>query len=263
MTSTTPPGPGSEPSSSPAKDSKHDWPSNWPDDGTVFLTDQTYSDAVTEELKIALSRTTGEFSTYPRVAPATLAGPCPVEIRLIVNEKHPAVGQRGLFASSKLEPDMFLCLYLGHVHTNSLSDTDPRSDYDLSLDRELGLSVDAARSGNESRCANDYRGIAERPNAEFRDCLVKVPCSKRKSGSKWERRVGIFVLSAGKAGKRKAGILVGEEVLVSYGKGYDQHYLRTSSTGANLHRFWESRQLMGKFRKDFEMLSIATAALNA
>ena len=36
---------------------------------------------------------------------------------------------------------------------------------------------------------------------------------------KWERRVGIFVLSAGKAGKRKGGIKPGEEILVSYGKG--------------------------------------------
>nr|POE65350.1 hypothetical protein CFP56_72995 [Quercus suber] len=222
------------------------WPENWPDDGTMFLTDQTYSDAVTEEQRTALSRTTGDYSNYPKISATTLGNPCPVEIRLIAEQSHPAAGQRGLFARSSLEPDTFLCLYLGHVHTNSLSDTDPRSDYDLSLDRELGLSVDAARAGNQSRCANDYRGIAERPNAEFRDCLIKVPCSKRTGGAKWERRVGIFVLSAGKAGKRKAGIQAGEEVLVSYGKG-----------------FWESRQMMGKFRKDFEMLSIATAALEA
>ena len=69
------------------------------------------------------------------------------------------------------------------------------------------------------RCfqANDYRTIADRPNAEFRDCLVQVR-SKRADGMKWERRVGIFVLSAGKAGKRKGGIKAGEEILVSYGK---------------------------------------------
>lgn len=95
-----------------------------------------------------------------------------------------------------------------------MSDTNPHSDYDLSLDRDIGLSVDAATCGNESRCANDYRGIAERPNAEFRDCYINVPSLKRAGGLKWERRVGIFVLGPGKAGKRKAGIRAGEEVLI-------------------------------------------------
>ena len=84
--------------------------------------------------------------------------------------------------------------------------------------------------------ANDYRTIADRPNAEFRDCFIQVKSQKRADGMKWERRVGVFVLSAGKAGKRKGGIKAGEEILVSYGKG-----------------FWESRQMMAKFRNDFEM----------
>ena len=83
---------------------------------------------------------------------------------------------------------------------------------------------------------NDYRTIADRPNAEFRDCFVQVKSQKRTDGVKWERRVGVFVLSAGKAGKRKGGINAGEEILVSYGKG-----------------FWESRQVIAKFRGDFEM----------
>lgn len=91
-----------------------------------------------------------------------------------------------------------------------------KADIVACLDREIGLSVDAAKSGNESRCANDYRGVAERPNAEFRDCFIQVPSVKRAGGLRWERRVGIFVLSAGKAGKRKAGIQAGEEILVSY-----------------------------------------------
>ena len=86
----------------------------------------------------------------------------------------------------------------------------------LGLDREIGLSVDSARAGNEARCANDYRGIAERANAEWRDCYVQVPSTKRAGGKRWERRVGIFVLSAGKAGKRTAGIKAGEEILVNY-----------------------------------------------
>ena len=211
-------------------------PRNWPDD-VLFLTDHTFSTAVAPDLRVALSKSTNEGSPYSKVPTETLKSPCPwVEIQIISDEKHPAYGQRGLFAFQHLEPDGFICLYLGHVHTNSLSDTNAYSDYDLSLDRDIGLSVDAAKSGNESRFANDYRRIADRPNAEFRDCLVLVKSEKRADGVKWERRVGIFVLSAGKAGKRKAGIKAREEILVSYGKG-----------------FWESRKAMATFRKDFEM----------
>jgi hypothetical protein len=211
-------------------------PKNWPPD-VQFLTDQTYSATVTADIRSALARPTSESESFSKITADALKSPCPiVEVRTIDDQKHPAYGQRGLFAGQHLEPDTFICLYLGHVHTNSLSDTDPHSDYDLSLDRELGLSVDAARSGNEARFANDYRGIAERQNAEFRDCLISVKSEKRASGTKWERRVGIFVLSAGKAGKRKAGIKAGEEVTVTYGKGY-----------------WEGRKLLATFRKDFEM----------
>ena len=211
-------------------------PCNWPRE-IPYLTDQTYSDAVTADLRADLSRITSESASYAKISPDALKAPCPwVEIKTITDDKHPASGQRGLFATQHLEPDSLVCLYLGHVHTNALSDTDPHSDYDLALDRDNGLSVDAAWSGNEARFANDYRSIAERANAEFRDCLIQVKSEKRADGVKWERRVGIFVISAGKAGKRKAGIKAGEEILVSYGKG-----------------FWEGRQLMAKFRKDFEM----------
>lgn len=211
-------------------------PENWPKD-VLYLIDNTCSSAVSEDQKVALSRTTPETVTYSKIQSESLKTPCPlVNIVTIKDETHPAYGQRGLFASQHLEPDAFILLYLGHVHTNSLSDTDPRSDYDLSYDRELGLSIDGAKSGNEARFANDYRTIADRPNSEFRDCFVQVKSTKRADGLKWERRVGIFVLSAGKAGKRKKGIEKGEEILVSYGKG-----------------FWESRQMVAKFRKDFDM----------
>lgn len=221
-------------------------PKQWPDDIT-FLTDLTYSDAVTSDLRTALSRTASSSTNWKCIPSESIKAPCELlEIRLVTDEKHPACGQRGLFAAQHLEPDAFLCLYLGHVHVDSMSDTDPHSDYDLSLDHELDLSVDAARSGNETRCANDYRGIAERPNAEFLDCFIQVPCTKRAEGVKWERRVGIFVLPAGKAGLRKQGVKAGEEVLVSYGKGY-----------------WESRRTVASFRKDEVMLKIAKLALEA
>ena len=222
-------------------------PENWPND-VPYLTDLTYSPAVSAEQRTALSRTLSDNISWSQIPASQILFPSPLlSVKTIeAPESHPAKGQRGLFAAQHLAPDLFLCLYLGHVHTNTLSDTDPNSDYDLNLDRDIGLSVDAAHSGNESRCANDYRGIAERPNAEFRDCYIQVPCAKRKSGMKWERRVGIFVLSAGKAAKRKNGIREGEEVLVSYGKG-----------------FWEARKVVAEFRKDEMMLKMAELALGS
>lgn len=201
-------------------------PGNWPEEIT-YLTDITFTPAVTDEQKQALGRTTKDLELHAKLTPTQLSLiRSNTAITTITGPSHPANGQRGLFAVRDLAPDTLVCLYLGQVHQNSLSDTDPKSDYDLSLDREIGLSIDAARMGNESRCANDYRGIAQRPNAEFRDCFVKVPCAKRAGGTKWERRVGIFVLSAGKAGLRAKGIREGEEILLSYGKG-----------------FWESRKV--------------------
>jgi hypothetical protein len=101
---------------------------------------------------------------------------------------------------------------LGYVHDQT--DTDEASDYDLSLDRELGIGVDASKMGNEARFINDYRGVAAAPNAEFRDIHVDI------GSGKVERRVGVFVLSAGKSGKRAKGIGRGQEILVSYGKGF-------------------------------------------
>lgn len=230
-----------EASTSPA-----DIPKNWPGD-IKFLADQTYTAAVTDELRSRLSRTPSDNISWTQIQPRLIRSVSPhVQIVTINDENHPAFGQRGLFAAEHLVPDRFILLYLGKVHSNSMSDTDPHSDYDLSLDRDIGLSVDAAKEGNESRCANDYRGVAERPNAEFRDCYIQVPSEKRAGGVRWERRIGIFVLSAGKAGKRKAGIGAGEEILVSYGKG-----------------FWEGRKTLGMFREDAVMLKIAQAALEA
>ncbi|KAL2259456.1 hypothetical protein VTK26DRAFT_6862 [Humicola hyalothermophila] len=112
-----------------------------------------------------------------------------------------------------------------------------QSDYDLWLDRDADVAVDAARAGNEARFVNDYRGVPlpgpssgrrmqqqqqqqqqrrKRPNAEF-----KVV---------WDARIGekcmaVYVLPAGKKAvgrARMVGIARGEEVLVNYGKGFWQ-----------------------------------------
>ena len=142
---------------------------------------------------------------------------------------HPACGQCGLFTTQVHAPDSFICLYLGLVHSTqaepSAAFTDrnshePKSDYDLSLDRDLGLAIDANNMGNEARFINDYRGIADRPNAEFRDVIVKAKNGKR------ERGVGVFVKAAKRDKKTKSkrqddnGISKGAEILVSYGRGF-------------------------------------------
>lgn len=140
-------------------------------------------------------------------------GPHPnVRIVPVTDTSHPANGQSSLCATQHLPPDTFILPYLGYVHDQT--DIDDTSDYDLSLDREHGIGVDATKMGNEARFINDYRGVAAAPNAEFRDIFVDA------GAGKVEKRVGVFVLSAGKSGKRAKGVGRGQEILVSYGKGF-------------------------------------------
>lgn len=80
----------------------------------------------------------------------------------------------------------------------------------MSLDREHGIGIDADKRGNEARFINDYRGITEKPNVEFKEIW-----DERKK----ERGMGVWVLPEGKSGKMK-GIRKGEEILVSYGRGF-------------------------------------------
>ena len=70
------------------------------------------------------------------------------------------------------------------------------------------LNVDASLRGNEARFINDYHGIAERPNAVFEEYFVK--CKKG-----WEARMGVWVDP-----KWKEGVGKGDEILVSYGRGF-------------------------------------------
>lgn len=135
-----------------------------------------------------------------------------VKIAPVADASHPAHGQHALYANQHLPPNSFILPYLGYVHDQT--DTIEASDYDLSLDRELGIGVDASTMGNEARFINDYRGVCAAPNAEFRDIHVAI------GNGKIENRMGVFVLSAGKSGKRAKGIRSGQEILVSYGKGF-------------------------------------------
>ncbi|TLD28377.1 hypothetical protein PspLS_03316 [Pyricularia sp. CBS 133598] len=130
-----------------------------------------------------------------------------------------------------------------------------KSDYDLWLSRDADVAVDAARCGNEARFVNDYRGVpgASRANAEFREVWdprwrYRAPAAAAAAGGggaggppvmaaqAGEWGMALFVLPVGKktlakqqqqqqqqggSGRRSAGgIEKGEEILVSYGKGF-------------------------------------------
>jgi len=185
-------------------------PKNWPSQ-LQYLRAPCYSKKIpndtTSALIIAKSELpTGELLLTARPPFAN------VKITPIADSSHPANGQHGLFATQHLSPNSFILPYLGYVHVQE--ETNHSSDYDLSLDRDLGVGVDAYNMGNEARFINDYRGISTGPNAEFGYVFVDL------GNGKAEKRMGVFVMSAGKSGKKAKGIAKGDEILVSYGKGF-------------------------------------------
>lgn len=186
-------------------------PKGWPKDVT-FIDRPVYSSLLGKETRAALENQTVD-AAIQHVVPLTKGPSSSVRITLIDIPTHPACGQCGLFAAQHLPPSTFILSYVGYVHGEA--DADPTSDYDLSLDRDTGTAVDATKMGNEARFINDYRGVGPPgPNAEFKDVWVT------NAQGQAEKRIGVFVLSAGKAGKRSKGIAKGEEILVSYGKGF-------------------------------------------
>jgi len=124
-----------------------------------------------------------------------------VAIRAIANTAHPAYGQSGLFAAQRIPPKTRIIEYTGEIHC----DERPQSDYDLSLHRfpdGLSVGIDATAAGNEARFVNDYRGIANKPNAAFVD-------EKDEGGA-----LKMIIRSGAQEIKK------GEEILVSYGKSW-------------------------------------------
>ncbi|KAI1816521.1 hypothetical protein GGS20DRAFT_537247 [Poronia punctata] len=194
---------------------KDSTPKNWPV-AVPYLSQPSYSPHLSRAQREALRvRIPDVTTTIPSNYPW---GPCPlVRITPIANPTHPANGQAGLFATRHLEPGTLILPYYGIVHSSlpPHCSAHERSDYDLWLNKEAGVAVDAEKAGNEARFVNDYRGVGERPNAEFREC--------------WDMRSGqqcmaVFVLPMGKnaLGKKNQnnGIPKGAEILVSYGKGF-------------------------------------------
>ncbi|KAF9875966.1 SET domain-containing protein [Colletotrichum karsti] len=182
-------------------------PKNWPA-GLVYLAAPSHSRLLSPSQKLAIAQKTPELREIP--AQDTILPSPLVKITPITDDKHPAKGQCGLFAAKHLKPGTFVLPYLGTVHPDSPS----KSDYDLWLDRDAEIAVDADKGGNEARFINDYRGIGERPNAEFREVWS---CKFR------QRCMAVFVLPERKDGRGKGGVAKGEEILVSYGKGFWGH----------------------------------------
>ncbi|KAI0477182.1 hypothetical protein GGR56DRAFT_393242 [Xylariaceae sp. FL0804] len=192
-------------------------PRHWPA-SVAYLAQPSHSPGITKAQQQSLRAPWPDLvSELPSSLPR---GPSPlVRIAAIDSPSHPAKGQFGLLASRQLPPGSLILPYYGVVHSSlpphasTHGSTHEKSDYDLWLDRDAGLALDAEKAGNEARFINDYRGIAERPNAEFRECW---------DTRTRERCMAVFVLPAGKNAGKKAtsGIAKGEEVLVSYGKGF-------------------------------------------
>ncbi|KAI1118607.1 hypothetical protein F5Y14DRAFT_446969 [Nemania sp. NC0429] len=189
-------------------------PKNWPS-SVPYLSRPLFAPHLTKMQRESLRVHSPDLTaTIPSNIPR---GPCSLVRIISINDpSHPACSQAGLFAARHLEPDSLVLPYYGFVHSSlpPHSLDHDKSDYDLWLNRESGVAVDAEKTGNEARFVNDFRGICERPNAEFRQCW------DMRSG---EQCMAVFVLPAGKNAATRAGaggIAKGAEILVSYGKGF-------------------------------------------
>jgi hypothetical protein len=198
----------------PSQSSSDQLPKNWPSN-LPYLKSTSYSQNLTPT-NLGYLRIKPEIGL--EIPPNVPKGPCNlVKIVDITDKTHPACGQAGLVAAKDLKPGAFILEYLGMIHAPSDHasaqevDGHAHSDYDLSLDRDCGLAIDADKIGNEARFINDYRGVAERPNAEFKEIW---------NVRRGERGMAVWVLPVGKSGKGAEGIRKGEEIVVSYGRGF-------------------------------------------
>lgn len=197
-------------------------PPGWPQ-GIQYLKRSQLSALFPVQLIPLISSGRTKFQPQPVDHPSHLA------VKRVNEVGHPAFGQYGLFAKKRIVRQTMIVPYLGVIHasftpadnddtppaSNAMQDDREDSDYDLSLLRpsasdpmnpfpgqHISIGVDAATSGNAGRMVNDYRGVAARPNAEFR----------LGAGQAGELQMELWALGY--------GLNKGEEVLVNYGKGF-------------------------------------------
>lgn len=169
-------------------------PKNWPD-SVAYITSNVYSKKLDA----------GQLAQIvdPSCKPVKQKPSKNVRIKKVLDAKHPAFGQYGLYADRKLAPKEHVIDYLGYVHPDA--ESDPESNYDLLLDKHTGIGVEATRMGCEARMINDYRGIMDKPNVKFDEIRVNG-----------ELRMAVFVLNN--------SIAKGQELCVNYGKGFWAHH---------------------------------------
>jgi len=122
-----------------------------------------------------------------------------VKAKIVDEDGHPAKGEYGLFAATKISAKERLIDYHGLVTLSA--DASQTSDYTLAFGDRNELAIDAELVGNEARMCNDFRGTSRRANAKFdtyRD-------------ERGDTKLAIFAVET---------IHKGSEVLISYGKGF-------------------------------------------
>jgi SET domain-containing protein len=123
----------------------------------------------------------------------------------------------GLFSSRNLAARAHIIDYIGIVDGHdTASET---SNFSLVLDSRLGLSIDAEKAGNEARMINDFRGV---PNSSSIREQYNAPISTVNRPT-----VAFELYRHAKTGKVRMGVFAmhrriskGDELLVSYGKGF-------------------------------------------
>lgn len=200
------------------------WPSNMP---YLSIALQSQSLAPSQQLTLhptILPLPATDIYSIPSLAAFSPTRNPLIQILPITSPTHPAYPQFGLFAAKLLQPGTHIVDYTGSIHACP-QPTCSTSDYDLAfLDRDASIAIDGSSMGNEGRFVNDYHGIRDQgPNAVFEEYYVKVKSPKGR-GEIWQARMGIWVapVSAQPESLRSTykGISKGEEICVSYGKGW-------------------------------------------
>ena len=124
--------------------------------------------------------------------------------RIIDDATHPARGEFGLFANTRLRGRERIIDYHGVVTT--AVDCSKTTDYSLAFGDANELAIDAEKEGNDARFCNDFRNTGRSQNAKFESYVDEAGHAK----------LAIFVLP-------QATIAKGEEILISYGKSFWKH----------------------------------------
>ncbi|KAJ3237309.1 hypothetical protein HDU81_009645 [Chytriomyces hyalinus] len=219
-------------------------PRNWPSNIT-FASDYIISPDLGIDALPPVSPAQQLKHKFPTLHPKPYAAPL-AQIAKITDPKHPAYTQNGLFSLRDIPCNTHIVDYIGLV-ISADSAVVQVSDYVLDFGgggtgcsilaqdgvTEIRLAVDGQMIGNEGRMVNDARGVPcnafeqfdrrskkavkkpqnpefahfaskSKPNVEFRSYV---------SSKNGEMRMGFFCCSP-------SGIRAGQELLISYGKGY-------------------------------------------